>query len=598
MKAKQLFWKLTTNLETITYSVVMPVAIIGTFVIGDFKGDRLLPGTLSLILAILFNIFVGISIRKKTLFDNLKLLYADKHLEDEECLKIKISLLKFPLREGLTMSFRWALGVPSIMLIANIFMSITWKQYFVSFIIGLCLSFIGFMTNYLNSEKLLIDIFLEKKLNSYEIDESNYIKFTLGNKIYSFVFSILILLSFTYVYITYAISQGLFTYFKTYIYYIFGFLMMFYVVTVYIYIFVDNIRKNIKHIEVAVNKIAEKDLTVEIARITSDEIGNIGKDIYIMKQSFNKFIQGILTQAESTLKFSEELSKSSETTAFSIKEVATSVNDLTKGSSIQAQDSQKAVEKLLTLGKEIENSNNNSNNVRTNIIKTGEASKEGIDAVNNLVEKFDENINISNKITKNIKELSLKSSSIGEIVGTINNIANETNLLALNASIEAARAGEAGKGFSVVADQIKKLAEQTDLATKNVKSIIEEMQNEIERAETNGKKAEVILKNTSQASNKAINSFHTINSSVEKTINMVYILTESMKNIDEEKNHVYSFMENISSVSEQGASSTEEVNSIVEEQTVTMERLSSMSNNLEKLAQKLKDEVNNFILSN
>ncbi len=105
----------------------------------------------------------------------------------------------------------------------------------------------------------------------------------------------------------------------------------------------------------------------------------------------------------------------------------------------------------------------------------------------------------------------------------------KTNLLALNASIEAARAGEAGKGFSVVADQIKKLAEQTEVATKNVKTIVEEMQGEISKAEENEEKSEIIIRNTSEASNEAINSFQVINKSVDEMINETYVLIESIK---------------------------------------------------------------------
>ncbi len=190
---------------------------------------------------------------------------------------------------------------------------------------------------------------------------------------------------------------------------------------------------------------------------------------------------------------------------------------------------------MSTLGQEIDKTSENSNNVRNYMNEVRQASKGGISAIDNLVGRLKENIGVSKYISNNIKDLALKSSSIGDIVATINNIANETNLLALNASIEAARAGEAGKGFSVVADQIKKLAEQTEVATKNVKTIVEEMQGEISKAEENEEKSEIIIKNTSEASNEAINSFKVINKSVDEMINETYVLIESIKNIDEEK---------------------------------------------------------------
>ncbi|WP_434305636.1 methyl-accepting chemotaxis protein [Clostridium botulinum] len=595
MRAKKLFWNLTLKLESITYAVVMPVAIIGTMHIGKFYGQRFWVGIFSLISAIFINILIGIYIRKKTLYDNLKILYGKRNLTEEEYGQIKKNLLKFPLKEGIIMFFRWLLGVPSIMLIANLFMKIDLVQYFVAFLIGLSLSFTGFMTNYLNSEKLLIDIFIEKKLNTYKIDENNYIKFTIGNKIYGAIFSMLILLSFSYLYTSYNIYINTIRV-SPLVYYCACLAMMIYVVAVFSYIFSNNIRTNINQMEKAINKISNKDLSIELARITSDEIGNINRDIDIMKENLKGFIKNILTQSEETVNFVQHLTKASEENTNAMNEISTSVEDLAKGASIQAQDSQQAVEKLSTLGQEIDKTSENSNNVRNYMNEVRQASKGGISAIDNLVGRLKENIGVSKYISNNIKDLALKSSSIGDIVATINNIANETNLLALNASIEAARAGEAGKGFSVVADQIKKLAEQTEVATKNVKTIVEEMQGGISKAEENEEKSEIIIKNTSEASNEAINSFQVINKSVDEMINETYVLIESIKNIDEEKNSVHAFVENISSVSEETASSTEEVSVIVEQETVTINDLATMSAKLESLAKNLKDEVNKFNL--
>lgn len=598
MKAKKMFWQLTLNLELVTYAVVMPIAIIGTFLIGDFRKDRFVSGTVALILAILFNIFVGVSVRKKTLYDNLKLLYGYDDLNYDEICNVKKNLLKFPLREGLTMFFRWFLGVPSIMLVAQIFIPITLEQYFVAAVIGLCLSFTGFLTNYLNSEKLLVNIFIEKKLNDYLIDESSYIKFSLGHKIFGTIYAILILISFTYFYVSYSINMGFLSKLNSFTYYAIALFIMLYVLSAFTYIFVSNIKRNLEQIEIAINHISEKNLNVDIARITSDEIGNIGRDIYTMKENFKLFIENISDKAEETFNYSKTLSTSADETAISINQVSSSVVELAQGSSVQASESQKAVDKLSSLGNEINNTTESSDIVRNHVKETGEASKNGIEALTNLTNKFKDNIKVSNQISGNVNELSNKSTFIGDIVATINSIANETNLLALNASIEAARAGEAGKGFSVVADQIKKLAEQTDSATQNVKSIIGEMQLEIEKTELNVKKAEIIVNETKEASKMANNSFETINNSVEEMVKLVNRLGESILQIDKEKSLVFNSIKHISTISEKASLGAEEASASVEEQASTMQELSSMSNNLEKVAKTLKEQVNQFNVNN
>ncbi|MFT5873982.1 MAG: methyl-accepting chemotaxis protein [Clostridium sp.] len=598
MRSKKIFWQLTLTLELVTYAVVMPIAIIGTFLIGNFSKDRFVYGTVALILAILFNIIVGILVRKKTLYDNLKLLYECDDLNHGKICNIKKNLLKFPLREGLTMFFRWLLGVPSIMLVAQLFIPITLKQYFFAAIIGLCLSFTGFLTNYLNSEKLLIDIFIEKKLNNYLIDESSYIKFSIGNKIFGAIYAILILISFTYFYVTYSISIGLLNNFNSPTYYAIALFIMLYVLSAFTYIFVSNIKKTIVQIETAIKHISEKNLNIDIARITSDEIGNIGRDIQIMNENFKLFIQNISNKAEETFSYAKTLSTSTEETTISINEVSSSVTELAQGSSVQASESQKAVNDLFSLGNEINKTTESSDIVLKHVKETEQASKNGIEALNNLTTKFKDNIKVSNEIAKNVTELSNKSTFIGNIVATINSIATETNLLALNASIEAARAGEAGRGFSVVADQIKKLAEQTDGATKNVKNIIEEMQSEIEKTELNVKKAGIIVNETTEASKMANNSFDTINNSVEEMLKLVNRLGESIIQIGKEKNLVFNSIKHISTISEKASLSAEEASSSVEEQASTMQELSSISNNLENVAKTLKEQVNQFNINN
>ncbi len=115
-----------------------------------------------------------------------------------------------------------------------------------------------------------------------------------------------------------------------------------------------------------------------------------------MKENLKGFIKNILTQSGETVNFVQHLTKTSEENTNAMNEISTSVEDLAKGASIQAQDSQQAVEKLSTLGQEIDKTSENSNNVRNYMNEVRQASKGGISAIDNLVERLKENIGYLN----------------------------------------------------------------------------------------------------------------------------------------------------------------------------------------------------------
>ncbi|CAH2214643.1 methyl-accepting chemotaxis protein [Tepidibacter aestuarii] len=594
MKAKNLYWKLTLNLEATTYLVLLPFAIYNIYVLGGFWGDNLYYHCFSLSLAVGLNLLVGLGLRKKFIYNDLKSLYELKDLNGEDVVAIKRSLLKLPLKEGITMFFRGMFGLFSIMIITNFFISVTKIQYIASLILGTIFGLTGFVLNYINSEKFIMNIFIDNKLENTEDVNDAYIKFGLSTKIFIGILSVVFLGISTYSYLIYEINTGIINPDKYAVHLLISACCIIYVTMTFSYVFINNIKNNIMHMENAINNIAKNNLDIDIVSVSSDEIGNMSRKLHQMKENLKKLIINISKESENIYTYSVNLTETINETVKSISEVSYVINELSSGATNQAQDSQIGVSKLCDLGKKINNTTENSNIVKNSAEQVDKASKEGFESMIVLKDKFNINANLSTEMSNDIKLLAAKSSEIVHIVDTIKSIASQTNLLALNASIEAARAGKHGQGFSVVAEEIRKLATESDNATKEVETIIDEMQKQMQITESSIQKSNILVQETSNSVENVAKSFNKIEEMILISVKQVNDLSNNILQINEYKETVFGSIENIASIAQESAASTEEVSSSMEQQRYTVEEVSIISSNLEKTAHYLKEEVNKF----
>lgn len=362
----------------------------------------------------------------------------------------------------------------------------------------------------------------------------------------------------------------------------------------------NRISKPVTQITKIINKISELDLEKDESNLDllklKGEVGEMAKATYEFKMQLRDIVGNLKNTSNEVLQNSESLSSVTYETAKSIEIITKTVEQMAQGASEQAKDAQSGSEKLADLSNEVDVVVNSSQLVKEYSEETGKMSQKGMEAIKRLTVNLDASNQIVQKVANNTKILADKSDSISVIVNTIQSIAQQTNLLALNAAIEAARAGEAGKGFSVVAEEIRKLAEETSVSTREIETIVREIQTEIINAKSSMDSAEAVVAEQVVAMDDSKTAFEAINESIGDSIEHIKKLIINVENMNKDKNAVVEAITGISAVSEQHAASSEEVTATVEEQAGSIELIAGNAEKLKLIAESLDEIVTRFKL--
>lgn len=374
-------------------------------------------------------------------------------------------------------------------------------------------------------------------------------------------------------------------------------ILMLILVTLIIYYIVARLTGPLTKLEAAASSIASGDLKIPQLRISSnDEIGRLGKAFETMSTNLQKLIRQIATTAEQLSASSEELYASSEQSAQAANQIADSIETTTTGISQQGNsltNSLALIKTIVTGSKEEADKTHKAAAISASAVT---AATEGNYTVEKAIAQMNNIRNTVDNSAKVISELGLQSKEIGQIIATISGIAGQTNLLALNAAIEAARAGEQGKGFAVVAEEVRKLAEGSQAAAKQISELIGEIKQKTEEAvlAMNNGTQEVKLgtevvdsaRSAFTSINQHIQEVATISSQTEKTMTSQTLLSQE----------ILEAMNDIHQVGQTISDQTQTISASTQEQSASMQEISASSRHLAELAEDLRTAVAHFKL--
>lgn len=343
-----------------------------------------------------------------------------------------------------------------------------------------------------------------------------------------------------------------------------------------------------------VGDITKGDLTKTSDIDTKDEVGILAKSMNEMVLSLRNLMQGALHTSNQVAASSEELTASAEQTSEATVEISKAIQMVADGavnSATSLEESSTELGDVSASIQQIAESTNAIAEASTNVI---EQAKMGGDLVDRTALQIQTISHSVDKSGEAILSLDRRSQEIGEITKAITEIANQTNLLALNAAIEAARAGEHGKGFAVVADEVRKLAEQSQLSSTQIAELIKEIQEDMSKSNQSINQVKLDVNEGLSIVGKTEVSFKVILESIGHSSDQIDEMAATTEQMAASAQEVLTNLTNITSEARNITGHTQNVAASTEEQLASMEEIASSSVNLSNMAMELRELISKF----
>ena len=357
------------------------------------------------------------------------------------------------------------------------------------------------------------------------------------------------------------------------------------------------ITKRLNDFVIFIGGLSQGDFSLKIAAENlqdKSEFGTVSNALDRMTNNIINLINQLTNTSEQLVLSSEELTASADQSAEASNLVATSVTNMAHGADEQLSFTnnttavvENIADKIHIVSEKTQSVSALTDNAKTSANAGEDAVEKAINQMKIIEEKTTETSVI-------IGELEEKSIKIGQILDTIKNISEQTNLLALNAAIESARAGEAGRGFSVVSDEIRKLAEQSQESTKEIAEIISDVQNKTNNAVSVMNESSKEVDAGAKVVNIAGTSFHEILKMVREIAEQIYQISNSITEITVGTKDSVTSVNNIQNISMKIADESQTISAAAEEQLASVEEIASSSKLLSKMSEDLQLVITKF----
>lgn len=356
----------------------------------------------------------------------------------------------------------------------------------------------------------------------------------------------------------------------------------------------------IKQVTAQVARLEELDFTADgnqdKLNNRKDETGDMSRALSRMREKIAEFVSDLQNQSDALLDAASVLEGNSNETISAIEQVERAVQDIADGATSQANETQGATESVVSIGKMIEQTSEEVERLKARTEVMAEASDDANVILKELSEINKKAIESAGIIYEQTNTTNASALKIREATNLIASIAEETNLLSLNASIEAARAGEQGRGFAVVAAQIQKLAEQSNQSTNQIEKIISMLISDSEKAVETMDEVKQIMNEQNEMVVKTSQTFGKVKKEIDASVEGISHIAASTEEMQDARNNVVDVVQNLTAIAEENAASTEETSASVTEISTIVGNIAENAGALKQIAATLEEDMKKFKL--